>query len=596
MPCSKTIRRKPHRILFLCVVAAVVTCVSEYFQCFVMLNPMCVSRTLAFRLHRLPDNRRLLRREDLLHPSYVRKLISTPTTSRASDGFTEQYSQHVEPVQRIENSIRTFPSSNDVKRQRSSHAAFIQQVVSFLERDFIPYRLLNENELNKVLHSYARRFNASDSFIKIKEWESMFNDRTILLVGNGCQHQLQSGSSLFRNAFVLHLCPTLHLADIEHMHQQCHQQKYEQGSLSQTSAAVAAYAWLNACLTNAFLHYNPNAFEPSYQDQKFQPNAIVHLHQDVWNRSPNIVQSRLRCKSGVYDANGRIFARKTIARRISKSEYLPFLEQNHLWGATSAKYAYGLYLKVSKNPDEVVDGTVTPYNMKNGGTLVAVATFSSKRKVHRAGQIYHSYELLRFCTKLNTTIVGGLTKLVASFVKDIPHEKKSPDHDRASTGIDIITSIDRDFGSNRWPGFETMDVMDPVPMFIGERDGIRRHAVGAGLMPLEQSAENVLSSKALRTSELLRAGLPSKLLRVMDNYEFNEPWGICAQTGFHPVFDAGVERLMCVIENPTNNASNELSQLEMWEQSFPKFVKEHYSPNKGVEQMLHCIRTNRMMM
>ncbi|KAL3795887.1 hypothetical protein HJC23_002158 [Cyclotella cryptica] len=592
VPCVKS-KHKTHRTLFICIVAAVAFA-PEHRLCFVMFSTMYISGTLAFRSYRWPGKRRCLRQTDLLPPPYLRKLLSVPITSYLATDTTEHL-DHIESIQRIENSNRTVPFSIDAQRQYSSHTAFIQQVISFLERDCISYRILKENELNVVLRSYARRFSASYSITRMKEWERMLNDRTIMLVGDGCHHQIQNNdASLLRNSFVLHLCPTLHLTEIEHIHQRCRQQNYEEASLSHTSAAVSAYGWLNAYLSNAFLHYNPKTCGPSHQvndsNQKFEPISIVHLHQDVWNRSPSIVQSRLRCKSGAYTSSGRIFARKTIARRIHKSDYLTFLQQNHLWGATSAKYAYGLYSKGSKN--HVVDGT--PSDLNDDGTLVAVATFGAKRKVCRAGHEYHSYELLRFCTKLNTTIVGGLTKLVSSFVRDVPLRKMCNSNNSTNIGIDIITSIDRDFGSNRWPGFETMDLMDPVPMFIGEKDGVRRHAVGAGLMPLEEPAENLTSCETLRTSEALRAGLPSMLLKAMDKGELNDPWEICAQAGFHPVFDAGVERLMCVIKNHTNNTSIDLSHLELWEQSVPQFVKEHYSPNKGVEQMLHCIRTNRM--
>ncbi len=84
----------------------------------------------------------------------------------------------------------------------------------------------------------------------------------------------------------------------------------------------------------------------------------------------------------MHSNNGRIFARKTASRRIPKSEYLPFLEENHLWGATSAKYAYGLYLK-KVNRQQDVDGKAQPSD-ESEELLVAVATFSSKRKVFRA--------------------------------------------------------------------------------------------------------------------------------------------------------------------------------------------------------------------
>ena len=58
----------------------------------------------------------------------------------------------------------------------------------------------------------------------------------------------------------------------------------------------------------------------------------------------------------------RYYARKTAVGRVSKSEYMPFLAEHHLWGATGAKFAYSLFAK---------DGGAGPRE------LVAVASFLS---------------------------------------------------------------------------------------------------------------------------------------------------------------------------------------------------------------------------
>jgi hypothetical protein len=335
-------------------------------------------------------------------------------------------------------------------------------------------------------------------------------------------------------------------------------------------------------LTNAFLYYSSNSTTPKnvINNSNINGNAqltIVHLHQDVWNRSPCIVQSRIKSKVGIH--HSRIYARKTIAKRIPKSVYLPFLERNHLWGGTGAKSGYGLYTTTSNKEEE---------------ELVAVATFSSKRKVSRGkgDYYYYSFELLRFCTKLETTVVGGLTKLISSFVKSID--------DGNTVGIDIITSIDRDFGSNTWPNFETVDVMDPIPMFVGV-DGVRRHGVGAGLIPLDLEDGSVDS---LTSCGLLRAGLPLDLVDDMNN-QLNEnngisSWEMAARNGFHPVFDAGVERLMHVVKRPAHANlvdfdDENLSVTELWENSAPRFVSEHYSPNCGIQEMIRCVRENKIV-
>jgi hypothetical protein len=483
-----------------------------------------------------------------------------------------------------EDVIPGMPSSDDVAEPdqqgcklaqlecQSPAATFIQQVTSFLEEETISYRQLGQNELHHVLQAYSNQVNTS----RIDQMKTILNNRTLLFVGADTTSNLLDAPN---NSFVLHICPTLQLSYIQDM---IMYSQYQSDCFQSTPETVASYAWLNAMLTNAFLDYSSNSTTPNTIDNSNSSSnkqlPIIHLHQDVWNRSPSIVQSRIKSKVGIH--RSRIYARKTIATRIPKSVYLPFLETNHLWGGTSAKSGYGLYATTSENEQE----------------LVAVATFSSKRKVSRANSDYYSFELLRFCTKLDTTIVGGLTKLISAFVK---HNTKSSnssnrkDNGDNSIGIDIITSIDRDFGSNTWPNFETVDVMNPIPMFVGV-DGIRRHGVGAGLVPLDLEDNSVDSFGACG---LLRAGLPLGLVNDMNSqaHEDNDcsSWDMAAENGFHPVFDAGVERLMHVVRRP--GTDDDLILADLWEQSVPQFVTEHYSSNRGIEQMIRCVRENKIL-
>ncbi len=82
----------------------------------------------------------------------------------------------------------------------------------------------------------------------------------------------------------------------------------------------------------------------------------------------------------------------------------------------------------------------------------------------------------------DATVVGALTKLISAFVSDVDGRGEGD-----GSRIDVVTSIDRDFGrGNSWPNFTSMEVMDPVPMFVGDVAGARRHTVGAGMTPLGQ--------------------------------------------------------------------------------------------------------------
>jgi hypothetical protein len=179
-------------------------------------------------------------------------------------------------------------------------------------------------------------------------------------------------------------------------------------------------------------------------------------------------------------------------------------------------------------------------------------------------------------------------ELISAFIKDVTSGgHTSGDGSRRSwENINILTSIDCDFGQgDAWPNFVSVEVMDPVPIFVGDVDRIRRHTIGAGLTPLGQpparrgtrtandvdrdrSTKNSSSSTTTKMNALmfvLRAGLPESLLhklgegRVLSpggdenamgddrNTRSDDPWQIAARRGFHPVFDAGVKRLIMVV-------------------------------------------------
>lgn len=92
-----------------------------------------------------------------------------------------------------------------------------------------------------------------------------------------------------------------------------------------------------------------------------------------------------------------IYARKCILKEITPIDSDSFCELNHLQGKFRSKVNFGLFYK-----DE----------------LVAVMTFSSPRYNKN-----YEYELIRFCNKLNTRIIGGASKLLQFFIKT--HSPKS---------------------------------------------------------------------------------------------------------------------------------------------------------------------------
>ena len=266
------------------------------------------------------------------------------------------------------------------------------------------------------------------------------------------------------------------------------------------------------------------------------PHTIIHLHQDVWLDKQDIVQCRLLAKLG--RTPFRIFARKTIAKRIDAVTAMAFLQQHHLWGPTKAKYYYGLF--AIKTQEQV-----------------AVATFSARRNILRKGLPHKSHELVRYCAKRDGTVVGGISKLLQAFIVD-----QQPD--------DIVTLVDRDWGpGSGWHplGFQTVQIMHPLVMLTSPKDGLRRYIVGAGIQ---------------EGSKTGRLGIPVPLMKGLDMLQCpNETFQRLVSQELYPVHDTGVERLMMLVNTSTRDSTKEL-----WRMSVPTYSPTYYSENSGVAALL----------
>lgn len=139
---------------------------------------------------------------------------------------------------------------------------------------------------------------------------------------------------------------------------------------------------------------------------------LIHIFEDEWISKREIVKSRLRNIFGV--TPNRIYARQCDIREVSYKESKMFLDKCHIQGNCVSKYRYGLY-----------------YNNE----LVSIMTFGKPRKNLNGRQTEGTYEMLRFCNKLNTTVVGGASKLLKCFIKNInPNEVISYSDRRWGTG------------------------------------------------------------------------------------------------------------------------------------------------------------------
>ena len=137
----------------------------------------------------------------------------------------------------------------------------------------------------------------------------------------------------------------------------------------------------------------------------------MHIWEDDWNYKKDIVKSMILNKLG--KTPNKIFARKTEIKEINDNKLVrEFLDINHIQGFVGSKVKIGLFFE---------------------NELVSLMTFGNRRvamgkKLTNKGE----FELLRFCNKLNTNVIGGASKLFKYFIKNY-------------NPIEITTYADRSF-------------------------------------------------------------------------------------------------------------------------------------------------------
>lgn len=121
---------------------------------------------------------------------------------------------------------------------------------------------------------------------------------------------------------------------------------------------------------------------------------LLHIFEDEWRNKSDIWKSML-CTILRHSVE-RIYARKCNVCHVDSKTAREFIDKNHLQGKCNSQYNYGLYYD---------------------GELVSLMTFGKTR--HFIGGSSHQYELLRFCSKLGMTVVGGASKLLSHFIEDM---------------------------------------------------------------------------------------------------------------------------------------------------------------------------------
>jgi len=167
---------------------------------------------------------------------------------------------------------------------------------------------------------------------------------------------------------------------------------------------------------------------------------LVHIYEDDWIYKQDIIKSRILNLLG---KSNKIFARKCEIKEIIDNKLVRrFLEQNHLQCFVGSKIKMGLF-----------------YNDE----LVSLMTFGNFRSPLGQKSISNSYDMLRFCNKLNINVIGGASRLFKYFIN---HYKP----------IEVISYADRSWSyGNLYKklGFEFLHKTQPNYYYI--INGIRNY-------------------------------------------------------------------------------------------------------------------------
>ena len=153
---------------------------------------------------------------------------------------------------------------------------------------------------------------------------------------------------------------------------------------------------------------------------------LLHIWAYDWINKQDIVKSIIRSKLGKSNV---LYARKCQVKIVGNSDVRDFFNNTHLKGHRNASITFAL--------------------MFNEETVMAMS-FSRHRE--------YEWELTRMSSKLNTTVVGGMSRLLAAFRK----------HTNARS---VMSYVDRDISNGKSYyacGFELLKTTEPSYWYVGE--------------------------------------------------------------------------------------------------------------------------------
>lgn len=121
---------------------------------------------------------------------------------------------------------------------------------------------------------------------------------------------------------------------------------------------------------------------------------LIHVHETDWRKNKDIQKSIIKSIVGKIDR--RVFARKSVIKKYTFREASSFYEKNHIQGYAPSSIHLGL-----------------EFNSE----LLCMMSFSKGRRFLKNKDSLSQFELLRYCNKVDTQVVGGASRLFSHFLR-----------------------------------------------------------------------------------------------------------------------------------------------------------------------------------
>jgi hypothetical protein len=159
--------------------------------------------------------------------------------------------------------------------------------------------------------------------------------------------------------------------------------------------------------------------------------TIINIWEDWWKNKSEIIKSIILNK--LIKTPDKIYARKTEIKEITDNKLVKdFLEKNHIQGFVGSKVKIGLF-----------------YNNE----LVSLMTFGNNRISMGKKSSDNEYELLRFCNKIYTNVIGGASKLFNYFIKTYTFSKITTYADLSISNGNLYKKLNMSYESTTKPNY-----------------------------------------------------------------------------------------------------------------------------------------------